>query len=139
MLHAKAFQAPWSPAAFRAELAKPAAFALALMQDGADNIISFALFQRALDEADLLTLATEPSHQGRGHARTLLKVAFAHLQDRGVRRCLLDVAADNANAIHLYKKLGFSEDGRREKYYKRGEYPSVDALLMSTDLTGLYA
>jgi len=141
ILHASAFARPWSAAALRAELAQPSCFGLGLLATDtpgqADQIISFVLFRRALDEAEMLTLATAPDHQKQGHARALLKTAFTHLAERGVSRCLLDVAADNSPAITLYKKLGFNEDGRRKAYYKRQGGANVDAILMSSDMTGL--
>lgn len=139
MLHVSAFQIPWSPAALRGELAKPSVFALALLREGEnEQILSFVLFQRALEEAEMLTLATAPDFQKQGHARALLKAAFTHLTERGVDRCLLEVAADNRPAITLYKTLGFTEDGRRKAYYKRTNAEPVDAILMSSDMTGLY-
>lgn len=144
ILHASAFARPWSPASLRAELAKPSCFGLGLLApdkagqtDPADNIISFVLFGRALDEADMLTLATTPQHQKQGHARALLKTAFTHLTARGIARCLLDVAADNMPAITLYRELGFQEDGQRKAYYQRDDGDNVGAILMSSDMTGL--
>lgn len=135
-LHASTFTSPWSPAAFREELAKPASFALA--QLGHDlEIISFVIFQRVLDQGEMLTLATAPAHQKQGHASTLLNTAFDHLKARGVTRCLLDVAADNHAAIALYQKLGFTKDGQRKAYYKRTGQKHIDAILMSSDMTGL--
>ena len=132
MLHAATFETSWSPAAFRSELSKPSVFGLGLLShDMPEQIISFVIFQRALDEAEMLTLATDPNSQRRGNAKTLLKAAFSHLTERGVARCLLDVAEDNHGAIALYKKLDFEEDGRRKDYYKRADNLSVDALLMS--------
>ena len=138
MLHARAFDAPWSAAAIRSTLGTRGSFGLALMApDTPDQIASFVLFQRALGEADLLTLATDPAHQRRGHAKALLTAAVSHLTERGVTRCLLEVAADNAPAIALYRALGFAQDGRRKAYYARAGQTRMDAILMSSDLTGL--
>lgn len=137
-LHAEVFDAPWSPAAFRAELSKPSIFALGLVDDETvQNILSFVIFQRALDEAEMLTLATAPKRQRSGWAQLLLKTAFEHLTARGVTRILLDVAVDNTAAIGLYQKLGFVQDGLRKAYYKRSPQTAVDACLMSKDMTGL--
>ena len=138
MLHARAFDIPWSPAALRSELAKPSVFGLGLIApDAPDELISFVLFQRALDEAEMLTLATDPDYQKRGHAKALLKAAFESLKERGVARSLLDVAANNPNALALYQQAGFSEDGRRKDYYKQTGQGRTDAILMSFNLTGL--
>jgi len=138
MLHASVFTTPWSPAALRDELTKPTVFGLALLaSDQTNRIISFVLFQRALDEAEMLTLATDPAFQKQGNAKALLATAFMHLTERGIIRCLLDVAADNAPAIALYESLRFHKDGRRKAYYKRHSAPPVDAILMHRDMTGL--
>lgn len=138
MIHARTFETPWSPAALRAELAKSSVLGLAAISpDTPAMVSSFVLFQRALDEAEMLTIATDPDYQRQGLAKSVLLAGFAHLRDRGVARCLLDVAADNGPAIKLYQKLGFTEDGRRKNYYKRANRNTVDAILMSSDLTGL--
>ena len=44
----------------------------------------------------------------------------------------LEVRADNAAALGLYRAMGFAADGRRRDYYGRGH----DALLMSLRLSG---
>lgn len=138
MLHTRAFEAPWSARALREELAKANVFGLGLIGDSTlEPIIAFVLFQRVLDEAEMLTLVTEPAHQRQGRARALLKTAFTHLAERGVSRCLLEVAADNSGALGLYQGLGFSRDGTRKAYYQRAGQTSVDAILMSANMTGL--
>ena len=138
ILHANAFEAPWSPTALRSELAKPANFGLALMAPEAhERIISFVLFQRVLQDAEMLTLATDPAHRQNGYATALLKTAFDHLTERGVTRCLLDVAADNHAAIGLYQSLGFKREGLRKAYYHRVAAAPVDAVLMGREMTGL--
>jgi len=138
ILHARAFQTPWSPAALRSELTKSAVFGLALMApDAPERFVSFVLFQRVLQDAEMLTLATDPANRNKGYATALLNTAFSHLAERGVTRCLLDVAADNYAAIGLYHALGFSEDGRRKGYYRRETGPPIDALLMGREMTGL--
>ena len=138
ILHAATFETPWSPAALRSELAKPTVFGMGICAaETPERIASFVLFQRALDEAEMLTLATDPPHQKRSFASAVLTAAFDSLRERGVTRCLLDVAADNDPALRLYRKLGFSEDGRRHNYYHRAGEEPVDAILMSSDLTRL--
>lgn len=138
MLHANAFETPWSPAALRSELAKSANFGLALMApDAPERIMSFVLFQRVLQDAEMLTLATDPDRRQQGHASALLKTAFFHLTQRGITRCLLDVAADNDAAIGFYKSLGFRQEGLRKSYYRRDGAAPVDAVLMGREMTGL--
>lgn len=138
ILHARAFETPWSAAAIRAELAKSSVFGLALVAPEApDHMLSFTLFQYALDEAEMLTLATDPDHFQKGHATSVLTTAFDHLTERGITACLLEVAVDNQPAIALYQSLGFAQEGTRKTYYKREGMGTVDALLMRREMTGL--
>ena len=51
-------------------------------------------------------LGTRASHQ-------LLKIAFVEL---ALNKVYLDVLSDNSAAIHLYKKLGFKEEGELKKH-----------------------
>ena len=52
-------------------------------------------------------LGVRPSHRGRGVARALLLRAFAAFADRGVRRVVLNVDAENpTGATALYERVG---------------------------------
>ena len=50
------------------------------------------------------------------------------------RRLHLEVAATNAAALGLYKRLGFEEIGRRKGYYDRPGAPPEDAINLSLAL-----
>lgn len=128
-LHAQGFADPWSAASFADLVATPGVLALGWEADG--RLIAFALFQPALDEAELLTIATDPAHRGQRIGQQLIEAAFARLAAAGIRRLLLDVAEDNAPARRLYDRLGFTLDGRRKGYYTAGRTEPADALLMS--------
>ncbi|HUN46622.1 MAG TPA: ribosomal-protein-alanine acetyltransferase, partial [Stellaceae bacterium] len=49
---------------------------------------------------------------------------------RGVEAITLEVAADNAPALSLYKSLGFSQVGVRAGYYRRPDATLMDAHLL---------
>ncbi|MCA1555012.1 MAG: GNAT family N-acetyltransferase, partial [Chloroflexi bacterium] len=51
------------------------------------------------------------SQTNRGHARRLLTTSLAALARQGYERCFLEVTVTNANAIYLYRTLGFTEVG----------------------------
>jgi len=133
-VHAASFDDPWSEASFAAQFAAPGAVTLGWFEETA--LIAFALFQEAAGEADLLTLATLPARRGEGLARTLLTTLIDDLSARGARRLTLDVAEDNTSALRLYASLGFTEDGRRPRYYTAGRAEPADAILMSRKLQG---
>ncbi len=59
--------------------------------------------------AGLFEIATDPAARGRGHARQLVLSALRWARGRGAVYGWLQVEADNAPAIALYRSLGFEE------------------------------
>ena len=57
---------------------------------------------------EVYVLGLDPSEQGRGLGRTLTQVGLKYLHDRGLSDVILYVEADNAAAIAVYGKLGFT-------------------------------
>ena len=124
-LHAQCFTVPrpWSAAEFASLLAGPGVIDLSQPQ-------GFLIGRVIADEAELLTLAValEARRQGTGNAltRDFLSAARA----KGATQAFLEVAADNAGAIALYKDLGFTQTGLRKGYYG-----GKDALVMARSLS----
>ncbi|MBA86304.1 GNAT family N-acetyltransferase [Thalassobius sp. S69A] len=129
-LHRHAFtaQRPWSAQEFAALLDSPHVFLIAT-ENG------FALGRVIVDEAELLTLATAPTHQRQGLGRKMLAAFETGAQARGATRAFLEVAADNTPAIGLYTSAHYQRDGLRPGYYQTRDGRSVDAVLMSRALT----
>ena len=72
-------------------------------------------------------LIAPAAFRGGGYGRELcelaLRYAFEHLN---LHRVYLDVFADNAAAVTLYRRLGFVEEGRlRRHIYAQGQYRDV--------------
>lgn len=123
--HAAAF-APargWSAAEFDSFLADPASLLVARPE-------GFALARVTLDEAELLTIATDPARRRQGVARGLLGALFGGLAGRGAETLFLEVAEDNAAARALYAGAGFAMAGRRRGYYPRRNGAAADALIL---------
>jgi len=97
--------------------------------------IGFALCRVAADEAELLTIAVLPDRRRHGTGRSLLDAAIAHARAAGAASLFLEVAADNPAALALYRQAAFQAVGEREAYYRRGERPAADALVMRLTLT----
>lgn len=72
------------------------------------------------EEVEVLNLAVDPEFRRRGIGTRLL-------QHIGSKHVFLEVRESNAKAQNLYRKLGFGEIGRREKYY---DDPVEAAILM---------
>jgi mycothiol synthase len=57
---------------------------------------------------EVYVLGLDPSEQGHGLGRTLTQVGLEYLHDRGLSDVILYVEADNAPAVAVYTKLGFT-------------------------------
>jgi ribosomal protein S18 acetylase RimI-like enzyme len=71
--------------------------------------------------ANLEKLAVAPDAQGRGVGRALLGALIADARAARIEVLTLDCRADNANAQHLYRELGFTEYGRLENFVAFGD------------------
>lgn len=123
--------APWSDQQLQAELVAENARGWVTVDVG--GIVAYAFFRLCLPECELLHLVVAPARRRRGLAEALLREALSHLLAAGCGSCLLEVRDSNEAARQLYAKMGFSQVGRRKKYYRQ---PVEDALLMQRDLIG---
>jgi ribosomal-protein-alanine N-acetyltransferase len=90
----------------------------------------FALGRVVAGEAELLTLACDPAHQGQGLGRACLTDFEAEAQARGGHEVFLEVAEDNIPAQALYLRAGYTRTARRKAYYPRQGADTVDALVL---------
>jgi ribosomal-protein-alanine N-acetyltransferase len=132
-LHATSFTPPWSAADIAGLLDGPGGFGLAAFDD-AETPQAFILARAIAGEAEILTLAVAPARRREGLARALVEAAAGSAAVLAAESLFLEVAADNAGAIGLYRAAGFAEVGRRRGYYPRSGAPAVDALIMRRDL-----
>jgi L-amino acid N-acyltransferase YncA len=68
--------------------------------------------------------------RGRGVGSALLQAAVEWARDHGLHKLCLEVFAHNSAAIALYRKHGFSEEGRRIKQYRRASGELWDSIVM---------
>jgi [ribosomal protein S18]-alanine N-acetyltransferase len=97
--------------------------------------VGFAVSRIAADEAEILSIAIDPTHRGRGLSRDLLLTHLGHLAGRGIRTIFLEVEENNQPARRLYEWAGFTVVGRRERYYQEPGGQQLNALLMRRDLS----
>jgi ribosomal protein S18 acetylase RimI-like enzyme len=71
--------------------------------------------------ADLVKLAVSAAAHGRGIGRLLVTALIDDARRAGVEVLTLDSRGDNANALHLYRSLGFTEYGRLPDFVAVGE------------------
>jgi ribosomal protein S18 acetylase RimI-like enzyme len=68
--------------------------------------------------------------RGRGVGSALLAAAIEKARGDGLHKLSLEVFAHNDAAIALYRKVGFVEEGRRVKHYRRASGELWDSIVM---------
>ncbi|MER7789873.1 GNAT family N-acetyltransferase [Streptomyces sp. NPDC097640] len=71
--------------------------------------------------ADLEKIAVAAAVHGRGVGRALTAALIADAREAGIEVLTLDARGDNANALRLYRSLGFTEYGRLPSFVAVGE------------------
>ena len=92
----------------------------------------FAIARQIGDEAELLTIAVDPDHRRHGLGRRMLLELETKLQKPA--HLFLEVSAENDTAISFYTDLGFTQSGRRPKYYRKPDGTRIDALVFRKSL-----
>ncbi len=103
-----------------------------LKQSGCEIVASengFIVWRTVVDEAEIITIGVHPDARGAGIAIAMLGIMENEAKKAGAKKIFLEVSAENAPAIALYKKQGFIENGRRPKYYD-----GIDAILMEKEI-----
>jgi ribosomal-protein-alanine acetyltransferase len=123
----------WSEAMMRAEL--ESAHNTYLVVASAGRVVGYGGVRapRGAKDADIQTIAIEAAARGRGRGRALLHDLLVAAHERGAAEVFLEVRADNPVAQGLYASEGFTELGRRPRYYQPDD---VDAVVMRLDLRG---
>jgi ribosomal-protein-alanine N-acetyltransferase len=121
----------WTASMYRDELRHTDTRHYLVAENGA-GIVGWAGLIAYADEAHVSTIGVARGRQGEGIGAQLLDALLAEA-DRRSLVVLLEVRADNERAIGLYERRGFTEIGRRPRYYQ----PSgTDAVVMKRERTG---
>jgi tRNA threonylcarbamoyl adenosine modification protein YeaZ len=130
-LHAESFEQSWTQDMIASSLSLPGAGAIIV--ELANRAYGFVQFQWVAGEAEINTLCVSTIYRRQGFGRALMEALIAHLKMHNTSKLFLEVAADNAAALALYRKLGFAETGLRKAYYVR-KAGAVDAITMGLSL-----
>ena len=133
-LHAKTFRRGWSAEEFERMLVDPGI--VAHRATVGRLLVGFSVTRVAADEAEILSIAVEPSWRGRGLGGRLLDLQLRRLATLGVARLFLEVDEGNTPARRLYARAHFHEVGRRAAYYHAAgdPRPPSNALILRRDL-----
>ena len=97
------------------------------------GVAGFLIGRVAAGEFEIQNMAVSRAHRRRGIGSKLLVFALEFSRRSGSARAYLEVRASNGPAISLYARHGFTECGRRTRYYRE---PEEDALLLSRRTDG---
>jgi [ribosomal protein S18]-alanine N-acetyltransferase len=123
--------ANWTQASYREWMNSPGAVAFVSEVDG--GVTGFIIGRQVVDEAEVLNVAVSPLARRKGQGGVLLKAALQEFRTRSVNRVYLEVRESNVAARAFYTKHGFSQTGKRLKYYRK---PEEAAIVMEMRLTG---
>ena len=129
-IEADAFSSPWSAETFASLLERPG-LELLVLEDEREGVIGYAVLWCILDQGELANVAITPRLRGRGLGTHLLSRVLDVARERRIETLFLEVRASNEKALHLYRRFGFADVGRRKGYYER---PREDALIMAARL-----
>jgi ribosomal-protein-alanine N-acetyltransferase len=129
-IHAACFAKGWSANEIAQFLGMPGCLSLIVSTTPGQTVQGFLIVRSAGDEAEILTLAVDPSHRRNGLGRALLAAAIASLREAGAKRLFLEVDEAHAPARGLYQSLGAVAVGRRPRYYEHGADADIFSLAL---------
>ena len=94
-------------------------FLVARHIDEVAGYISFIISGRH-NTGRIYSIAVTPGYRGAGIAGILMDKSIEHAQNSNLRAIFLEVRTDNAAAIQLYKKKGFTIHSVKNNYYNDG-------------------
>ncbi|MDH5670873.1 MAG: ribosomal protein S18-alanine N-acetyltransferase [Myxococcales bacterium] len=123
-----AFPQPWPRSELEKELERDYSELRVLRAAaGLSPVVAFLNDWRIARELQIMNVATDPEHRGRGYGSALLRDLMRRGRARADTSVTLEVRVSNAAAIRLYERHGYERVGLRPCYYSdNGE----DALVM---------
>jgi len=128
----RSFSDPWSERSFRDVLSHPQIY-FACIRDlvegggGASAVLGYVVAWFASGQGEIANLAVEPDLRGRGIGAALLDAALEESRRHFTTEVFLEVRHSNLRARQLYESRGFTEVGRRRRYYRQ---PVEDAVIL---------
>jgi len=119
------FDTPWTRNGFESQLRDGNSFYLVCEHEG--RIVGLCGYIRSFDEADVTNVSVIKECRGHGFATALMTSLLDKGERDGISSFTLEVRVSNADAIHVYEKLGFVSEGIRPGFY---DNPKEDAMIM---------
>ncbi len=124
----EAHHEPWTEQVFYDDFTTPGHIWWIAHDQG--QIVGYAGGAFVEGELQIANVAVAPGRRGEGIAGRLMERVSYDAQMLGGSTSVLEVEVGNDPAIALYRRLGYSEAGRRKGYYG----PGHDAIVMTAEL-----
>ena len=112
----QSFPSPWSEDDVDAALSSGGRLRCLGITDGG-TLVGWGCFGLGPGFAHIMTLAIDPAYRHRGFGKRLLDSMLLAASDAGARYAELECREGNKAAQALYKRAGFKQAGRQERYY----------------------
>jgi len=115
-LEKETFPMPWSAESIRHDIEENE-LALVAVAEADGQVAGYADVWQIAGEGQLNNIAVFPEFRGKHFGWQLMEYLIRELVRLGNTEMSLEVRESNSIAIAMYRRLGFEEVGRREKYY----------------------
>ena len=109
-------------------------FASLIVAEVDDRIIGHIAVHLAPYGVADIGMAIIDGYRGQGIGTLLLESAITWAREAGAHKMYLEVWPHNEGGLALYRKLGFEEEGRKRRHYRRANGEIWDAILMGLQL-----
>ncbi|WP_214812792.1 MULTISPECIES: ribosomal protein S18-alanine N-acetyltransferase [unclassified Exiguobacterium] len=111
------FAIPWTKEAFMNEMLRnEQAIYFVAVHD--KRVVGFVGVWQIVDEGHITNIAVLPEFRGQGIGNQLLAELVAFAKSKGLVGLTLEVRVSNVGAQKLYEQFGFTQAGRRRRYYQ---------------------
>jgi ribosomal-protein-alanine N-acetyltransferase len=124
------FPVPWKREYFEVEIGAPWRYNLVVLARG--TLAGYVFCAFAGGEVHVNKIAVAPAFRRQRVGSALMDEVFNFAARVNAEEMYLEVRSSNHPARAFYREFGFSEGGRRERYYVDGE----DALVMVRKIAG---
>lgn len=97
-----------------------------------NEVLGYLILALNIDHADLEAIVVKKEHRNKHIATSILNKTIEYCKYIGMNRIMLEVRESNNAAQALYKKHGFVDIWKRERYYTDNK---ESALIYSLDFT----
>jgi ribosomal-protein-alanine N-acetyltransferase len=139
-IHAQSFKRGWTASEFQQLILDSNVFSDGCFDSGKPLLAvkvpmyGFAISRLIAGEAEILTIAVDPSARGSRIATAILTDHIGALRLAGCQKLFLEVAEDNAAALSLYRAFNFRKVGERPEYYGGPGEKQVNAHILLLDM-----